>query len=111
MVGFWNSGELDSNVERCKFPATERCAGYVAGKLRLLCGLIGAAEEAGEVDAALLGSFFTEGASVSLGDGDLAKFVADGNIDLAIKSGGVKAKVRPLTLSPPLTFCRRCSHS
>jgi len=75
--------------------------GYVAGKLRLLCGLIGAAEEAGEVDGAALGSFFTEGASVSLGDGDLAKFVADGNIDLAIKSGGVKAKVRPLTLSPP----------
>ena len=83
--------------------------GYITGKLRLLCGLIGAAEEAGEVDGTALGSFFTEGASVSLGDGDLAKFVADGNIDLAIKSGGVKAKVRPLTLSPPLTFCRRGS--
>lgn len=65
---------------------------YIAGKHKLLCGLIGASETAGTVDAAALGSFLAEGATVTIEgvDGGLEGFVAGGNIDLAIISDGVK---------------------
>jgi hypothetical protein len=69
-------------------------SGYIAGKHKLLCGLIGASEEAGAVDEAALGSFLAEGATVTIEgvEGGLAGFVAGGNIDLSIESDGVKGK-------------------